>query len=140
MSSDIDRLFDELASVLDGVLNGSISAGTPRTISAKVSMKVGYLGEILGSARVHAPANEPLIDVIDTGDSYRVIVMLPGVKKDDVSVSRLGGVLRVEVTKENVSYVKTVPCGTAPAKVAVTSAKENNSVVELVFAKRGGRK
>ena len=120
----------------------SIGEGGPesRGVSAKFNVKVAYIDELLKGGGPPRAEPEPLIDVIEEDDGYRVVVLLPGVRREDVAVKRGPGSLRVEVTKGGTVYAKEIPCAPEPSKVTVVSARENNSVVELVFAKRrGGR-
>jgi HSP20 family protein len=83
------------------------------------------------------PVHEPLVDVFDEANGLRVVVELPGVKKEDVRVRFLDGVLRIEVTKGGRVHRRDVACKVAPGNVEVKSTTENNSVVEMVFRLRG---
>ena len=101
---------------------------------------MGTLDDALSrSRRPHEP-HEPLIDVIEGSGSYRVVVLLPGVEAKDVTVKRLPGSLKVEVVRGGTTFVKEIPCGARPERISIVSSKENNSVVELVFAKGGKRR
>jgi HSP20 family molecular chaperone IbpA len=140
MSSDFAGLFDELARALENLAEfaaKSVEGTLP--ISANVRVRVGNLSDF---ARPQTPPREeePLVDVIAGDDSYRVVVLLPGVKKEDVRVIPREGMLRVEVKSGPTVFVKEVPCDLPPTKITILSAKENNSVVELLFAKEAARK
>jgi HSP20 family molecular chaperone IbpA len=141
MSSDFERLFDELARVLGNLTEfaGPRRVEGTHSLTAKVTVRVGYLDDL---ARMKRPRgdHEPLVDVIEGEDSYRVVVLLPRVKSQDVKVIPREGTLRVEVERGSTVYIKEVPCDSPPRKISVISAKENNSVVELLFAKEAGRR
>ena len=106
--------------------------------AARVNFRVAYLDEVLAPSP-RPQEREPLIDVIESRDAYRVVVLLPGIRKEDVRVFTKPGSIRVEVARNGVTYSKEIPCSSTPAKIEVVSEKERNSVVELIFRK-GGRK
>jgi HSP20 family molecular chaperone IbpA len=86
-----------------------------------------------------AQEKEPLIDVIEDGEVIRVIVLLPGVRREDVRVTTAAGRLRVEVSSGDTVFTKEIQCKSAPSRIRVAASSERNSVVELVFARaRGG--
>ena len=91
---------------------------------------------------VEPPVQEPLVDVFDDGESLRVVVELPGVRKEDVRVRLLDGFLRIEVSKGGRVHRRDVPSKVAPGSVEVKSTTENNSVVEIAFLRkhRGDKK
>jgi HSP20 family molecular chaperone IbpA len=129
--------------VLEGVVKASLeqgmiaaAAGDDRSLSARVSVNIGFLDETVPKMAKPATQTEPLIDVIEEERGIRVVVLLPGVKREDVSVSRGPGTLRVEVSRGDTVYAKEIPCASEPASISVVSKRENNSVVELVFAKK----
>jgi hypothetical protein len=134
--------------VLEGVVRGSLeqgrfasAVGDDRGLSARVSVNIGFLDETVPKMAKPAAQREPLIDVMEGERDIRVVVLLPGVKREDVTVSRGPGTLRVEVSRGDTVYRKEIPCAPEPARISVVSTKENNSVVEFVFAKKGrGRK
>lgn len=139
MSSDFDRLFDELARVLGRLVrlgsSASAAEGGTGPVSARLDVRVGYLEELV-PRRPSLEARDPLIDVIEGEGSIRVVVLLPGVRREDVKVSKLPGSLRVEVKSGSTVFTKEIPCQVPPKSIAVVSEKERNSVVELVFSKR----
>lgn len=146
MSSDLDRVFKELAKVLEGLTFSTSGRSNPgpegRTrggISVDVSLKVSSVEEFLASARGFRDEAEttPLIDIIEDEKRVKVLVLLPGIRRDDVSVLVSGETLRVEVAKGEELYVREIVCTSPPENASIISARENNSVVELVFAKEG---
>jgi hypothetical protein len=136
---DIDDLLNELGVQLGWTLK-ELDAGrtvkTERTVGdefIKVTTSVSIRSAIPDSVPIQPPVHEPLVDVFDDSDGLRVVVELPGVKKEDVRVRFLDGVLRIEVSKGGTVHRRDVPCKVAPGSVEVKSTTENNSVVEIVF-------
>ena len=146
---DIDGLLSDLEQVILEVVS-SLAEGVPRgsslvrehklgdDIKVTTSLKVGFLDEML-SDQTRRPdyAPEPLIDVIESKEGFKVIIMLPGIRKEDVKVSRLPRSLVFEISAKNVQYRKEIPCEVDPSGVAVKSMVANNSVVEISFARKG---
>lgn len=145
---DIDDLLNELGVQLGWALK-ELDAGrevkTRRTVGdelIKVTTGVSIRSAIPDSVPVEPPVQEPLVDVFDDSAGLKVVVELPGVRKEDVRVRFLDGVLRIEVSKGGRVHRRDVPCKVAPGGVEVKSTTENNSVVEIVFLRkfRGGKK
>ena len=148
MIRDIDDLLNELGVQLGWALK-ELDAGREvkarRTVGdefMKVTTSVSIRSAIPGSVPVEPPVQEPLVDVFDDSEGVRVVVELPGVKKEDVRVRFLDGLLRIEVSKGGRVHRRDVPCKVAPGSVEVNSTTENNSVVEILFLRkrRGAKK
>jgi HSP20 family molecular chaperone IbpA len=144
---DIDDLLNELGLELGEVLRAvdeGREVNARRTVGddfIKVTTSVSIRSAIPDSVHVKPPAQEPLVDVFDDGKSLRVVVELPGVKKEDVRVRFMDGILRIEVSKGGRVHRRDVPCKVTPGSVEVKSTRENNSVVEITFLrKRQGEK
>jgi HSP20 family molecular chaperone IbpA len=139
---DIDDLLNELGVELAWTLK-ELDEGRPvrarRTVGddfIKVTTSVSVRTAIPESVPIEPPVQEPLVDVFDDGKGLRVVVELPGVKKEDVRVLFLDGTLRIEVSKDGKVHRRDVPCKVAPGSVEVKSTRENNSVVEITFLRR----
>jgi len=144
---DVDSFLNELEQVLLDVTN-LIAGGTgsiQRTrqyrfgerLEVTSSVRVGFLDEML-SAQLprQSPEHEPVIDVIKAKEGLKVLVHLPGVKKGDIDVHRRDKAIVFEINSRGRSYRKEIQCDVEPRDVA-TSIVENNSVVEITFAKKG---
>ena len=79
--------------------------------------------------------NDPVVDVIENKDQIRVIVMLPGIKNEDVWFDIKHGILTVEIIKYGQVLKKEIQCNAKPGQVSIKSSTVNNSVLELVFDK-----
>ncbi len=102
----------------------------------KVTTRVSIRSAMPDEVPSEPPTREPLVDVYDDSKGLRVVVELPGVKKEDVRAEFLHGVLRIEVTKAGKVHRRDIPCKVVPGTVEVKSSKENNSVVELTFRRK----
>jgi len=146
--ADFPDLFDELERVLLGILGSVQDSGetafkkrrvTHRSITGSFSLKVGLLDSTTNREAPRAYPEQaeqaPLIDVIDEKDGLRVIVLLPGIRSDDVKVGVSGRLLRIEITKGGTTYSREIPCKLAPSDIKIKSVVEKNSVVEILFSK-----
>jgi HSP20 family molecular chaperone IbpA len=102
----------------------------------RVTTRVSIRSAVPDEPAPEPPDREPLVDVFDDSKGLRVVVELPGVKKEDVRAQFLDGTLRIEVTKGGRVHRKDIPWKAAPGTVEVKSRKENNSVVEMTFQKK----
>ncbi len=143
---DIDDLLEELGVELAWTLK-QLDEGRQvkarRTVGddfIKVTSSISIRSAIPESVPVEPPVQEPLVDVFDDEKGLRVVVELPGVKKEDVHVRFLDDVLRIEVSKGGRVHRRDVPCKVAPGSVEVKSTTQNNSVVEITFLRRRDQK
>jgi HSP20 family molecular chaperone IbpA len=146
---DLDGLLGELERVLTDVVklaaegSGDVEATRQYGIGGEVkvtsSVRIGFLDEML-SAKVPPPRveQEPMIDVMQTEEGLKVLVLLPGVEKEDIRVFPRPGSLVFEIDSRGRSYRKVIPCDLRPSNVAIKSVVQNNSVVEITFARKGG--
>jgi HSP20 family protein len=76
---------------------------------------------------------EPLVDVIEEDDKVRVVVELPGVEKDKISLKTSGRKLIIRASNHK-KYYKEVEL---PAEVDISTAKANyrNGVLEVELRK-----
>lgn len=56
-----------------------------------------------GPVRNEATAWAPQVDILETEDSFRVVVDVPGVKPEDIEISLHKGVLTVKGTRETIT-------------------------------------
>jgi HSP20 family molecular chaperone IbpA len=145
---DIDDLLNELGLELGETLR-ELDEGREvkarRTVGddfIKITTNVSIRSAIPDSVPIQPPVREPLVDVFDDNKGLRVVVELPGVRKEDVRVHFLDGVLRIEVSKDGRLHRRDIPCRVAPGSVEVKSTREKNSVVEITFLRspRGEKK
>ena len=145
---DIDDLLKEVGLELELTLkelDEGRAVKTRRTVGdglIKVTTSVSIRSAIPDSVPAEPPVQEPLVDVFDDGRRLRVVVELPGVRKEDVQVQFMDGTLRIKVSKGGRVHQKDVPCKVPPGSIEVKSTTEKNSVVEITFIRkpRSGRK
>lgn len=146
---DIDGLLGELERVLTDVLklaaegSGQVEQTREYMIGDEVkvtsSLRIGFLDEML-TAQVPQPRveQEPMIDVIQTDEGLKVLVLLPGVEKEDIHIFARPSSLVFEIESRRRSYRRVIPCDIQPSNVTIKSMVQNNSVVEITFARKGG--
>jgi HSP20 family protein len=80
-------------------------------------------------------AREPLVDMIDEGEQFKVIAELPGVEKEDIQFFVTDRVLIINVTNPERKYYKELEF---PSEVEDTTASSTykNGVLETVVKKR----
>ena len=147
--ADIDALLGELERVLKDVVRLAAEGGgqVERTrhyairddVKVTSTFRIGFLDEML-SAQVPPPRveQEPMIDVMQTEEGLKVLVLLPGVEKDDVTVFARPRSLVFEIDSRGRTYRKEIPCDLPPTEVTIKSMVQNNSVVEITFARKEG--
>jgi HSP20 family protein len=113
------------------------------------SVQTGQDGEPVMQEFSNAPAppkiresepegREPLIDVIESGDMIKVIVELPGVRKEDIKIDAHERLLEIDVDNESKQFHERVelPCDVLKNSV---KASYKNGVLEISM-KRIARK
>ena len=117
---DIDDLLEDLGRVIASTLKDLEDGKVVETRSVVGDdMSQGHHQSldtlaVPDSATAKPPAREPLVDVFDDAEELRVVVELPGVKKEDVRIEFLHGVLRIEVNQDGKVHRRDVLCKVAP--------------------------
>ncbi len=115
MIGDIDDLLEELAKAI-GLSLQDLDAG--RVVKSrkavggdtfKITSTFSIGPAIPEVARPEPPVKEPLVDVFEDGNRVRLVVELPGIKKDDVHVSLQDGSLRIDVVQGGKVHTREVP-------------------------------
>ena len=98
------------------------------------NMKPGLTGE--GGIPLNlSDRREPLVDLIEDGDTVKVLAELPGVEKKEISLRATDQGLTISVDNPTRKYYKELEF---PVEVDEKSAKSTytNGVLEIVFRKR----
>ncbi len=98
------------------------------------NMKPGLTGE--GGAPLNlTERREPLVDVIEDGDTVKVVAELPGVEKRDIRLKATDHSLTINVDNPTRKYYKELEF---PEEVDEKTAKSNytNGVLEIMFRKK----
>jgi len=104
------------------------------TIREFGNMKPGLTGE--GGAPLNlTERREPLVDVIEDGETVKVLAELPGVEKRDIRLKATDHSLTINVDNPTRKYYKELEF---PEEVDEKTAKSNytNGVLEIVFSKK----
>jgi len=142
-----DDEFDDMRRRMDDLLelysSGRLESGQQPLVYG-FSMRVGPDGrpriqEFGNQPQAEPGFREPLTDIIEEGDRVRVIVELPGVDREDISLDAEDGVLDIQVDKEGRKFHKRVEL---PAAVDSDSAKASykNGVLDVTLAKAKKRR
>ena len=94
------------------------------------NVRQGAAGPVVGETR------EPLVDVLDEGDSLSVIVELPAIAEQDIRLHVEGDVLEVSAATGDRKYYKAILLPSAVAGERVASSYRNG-VLEIKLPKRG---
>ncbi len=83
----------------------------------------------------HEAPKEPLVDIVDEGDSLVIVAELKGIMKEDISVTAKAEEIDIAVSNSNTVYSRNIPM---PQLVNPASgkAKYNNGVLEIRLKKR----
>lgn len=143
--STFDAEFEEMRERMDQMM-GNMLAGQfgsdEETSVYGVSMQVGpdgkpHVREYSNAKRLapveeSEPSKEPLLDVIEEKAKVRVILELPGVQKEEISVTAEGKWLNVTVVAPHKRFSKNIelPCQVRPDS-AIASYK--NGVLEITM-------
>jgi HSP20 family protein len=78
---------------------------------------------------------EPVVDVIEEEKTIRVVVELPGMKKEEIQLNATENSLSLKAEGENRKYFRDVPL---PVKVDTSSAKATylNGILEVTLQKK----
>jgi HSP20 family protein len=153
---DINEEFERMRRLMDAFANSAMRSGNDTFVygfnarrgpdgkvhvdrfgntGAEQPVMPGRLAEEPGSSG----SREPLTDIISAEDAVFVTVELPGVRKDDIDLEVVGGVLRISVDTEGRRYYKEVelPCQVDPD---TTKATYNNGVLDIELKRVCGEK
>lgn len=73
--------------------------------------------------------DEPLVDVIEDKNILKVMALLPGVKKEDVSYDVVDGMIKLKITKGGKVFYKEIPCDVNPSKVSLSGLQHLTTLV-----------
>jgi len=144
--STFDEEFEEMKAHMDRMmeqmLNGPASFDTePRMYG--VSVRVGSDGQPrvqeygnmerpVPEPESRAVSREPLMDIVEEKDKVRVIMELPGVQKDDISVCPDKVWLDVSVDTENRKFSKRIELP-SPVRPDSAASSYKNGVLEITL-------
>jgi HSP20 family protein len=89
----------------------------------------------MGSGPALSSEREPLADVNTTDKEIKVIVEMPGIKKEDIKINATEGMVEIATTSSQRKYHKTLEL---PPEADIDSARSNynNGILEIVFNKK----
>jgi len=118
---------------LKGVYGFNIKVGLGGAPSVETfgNIRKGKEGPVVEEVR------EPLVDVLDEGDSFRIVAELPGVEAGDIKVDLKDDILTIAAECKDRKYSKEtrLPARTQAGAPAVSS---RNGIVEVPVRKASG--
>jgi len=89
----------------------------------------------IGSGPALTAEREPLADLNTTEREIKVILEIPGIKKEDIKINATEGVVEITTTGSQRRYHKTIEI---PPEADIDSARSNytNGILEVIFNKK----
>jgi HSP20 family protein len=89
----------------------------------------------MGSGPALTAEREPLADLNITAKEIKVILEIPGIKKEDIKINATEGMVEITTTGSQRKYHKTIEI---PSEADIDSARSNytNGILEVVFNKK----
>ena len=120
---------------------GPFVYGYSVTVGPDGKPKIREFGNFKAETRLGKPQmevkdeREPLTDVVDAGETVKVIIELPGVEKDEIKLSGTDDKLTISVETSEHKYFKEVQM---PAKIEVKKATSTykNGVLDVTIPKK----
>ncbi|HUY70122.1 MAG TPA: Hsp20 family protein [Candidatus Baltobacteraceae bacterium] len=137
MNKFINKVVNELLSnntVLDNEANNSIYGFSIKIEQNRPQIQPQQRPPYMIPQQSSPEKSEPLIDIIDARDTVTVVMMMPGLKKEQLNIFADSRTVMINSAMPTWVYSKhlTMPEGIDPKSY---NAKMNNSVLEVVFAK-----
>lgn len=89
-----------------------------------------------GGIKSHISAErEPLSDIYSTDKEVKIVLELPGIKKEDIKINATEGMVEITTTGSQRKYHKTLEL---PPEADIDSARSNynNGILEIIFNKK----
>ena len=97
------------------------------------------LGETTGTKQQITSEREPLVDVNTTDKEVKVVLEMPGVKKEDIKINAFDGSVDVIANNPQRKYHKTVELP-QDADIETVKSTYNNGILEITFNKKENTK
>jgi HSP20 family protein len=97
------------------------------------------LGETPGTTQQITSEREPLVDVNTTDNEVKVVLEMPGVKKEDIKINAFDGSVEVMANNPQRKYHKTVELP-QDADIETVKSTYNNGILEITFNKKENTK
>lgn len=149
----MDDILEEINEMMRGMLHSRLNAKTPDqplvwgfsmtqigdetpeihefgNINPRMFMEAGAENQPVSPAELSS--RKPLVDILETDDSLHVVVEMPGVTKEDITLECDGSTLDIQANGTDRKYSEHVDL---PSNVLPDSAKatHKNGVLEVVF-------
>ena len=99
----------------------------------------GTFGNVTESSQQISAEREPLVDLNTSDKEVKVVLELPGVKKEDIKISAFEETVEVSANNSQRKYHKTIELP-KEANPEVAKSTYQNGILEIVFSKRDNAK
>lgn len=110
-------------------------------IGLEISIRINSVGTLEGIRQGSVPRHrfvgtEPVVDVIEAKNAFKIIIIFPGIKKEDVRFNVKDDIVEVEIDRNGYFFKKEVLHHTKAEQISIKSSTINNSVLEATFIKK----
>ncbi|MCK5217839.1 MAG: Hsp20/alpha crystallin family protein [Methanosarcinales archaeon] len=90
------------------------------------------MGEHQPDIRIEPGAKKPMVDILQADDTLHVIIEMPGINKQDITIDLVGDILNIKALSDDRKYSEQIEL---PAKVLPDPIKATykNGVLEVIF-------
>ncbi|MER5174766.1 MAG: archaeal heat shock protein Hsp20 [Candidatus Nitrosocosmicus sp.] len=108
--------------------------GNVKSLGGSVSGGTGFAGGNVGTPQITAE-REPLADVNTSDNEVKVVLEMPGIKKEDIKINAYDGAVEVTANDPQRKYHKKIEL---PHDADIETARSiyNNGVLEVTFNKK----
>lgn len=118
---------------------GPIVYGYSMTIGPDGKPRVKEFGNVkaskMGAAPILSPEREPLVDITTNDKEVKVIVEMPGVKKENIKVNAYDSSVEISTDDPQRKYHEVIDLP-PEADIETASSRYNNGILEVVFNKK----
>jgi len=79
---------------------------------------------------------EPVVDMIIAKNAFKIIIIFPGIRQENVHFSVKDDIVEVEISKNGYVFRKEIPHKAKAEQISIKSSTINNSVLETTFIKK----
>ncbi|TBR11026.1 MAG: hypothetical protein EPO62_02385 [Candidatus Nitrosotenuis sp.] len=106
-----------------------------------ISVKINTVGTLegarSGNIQIYRFAGtEPIVDVIEAKNAFKIIIVFPGIRKEDARFNVKDDMVEVEIAKNGYFFKKEIPRNAKAEQISIRSSTINNSVLEATFIKK----
>lgn len=110
-------------------------------IGLDISVKINTVGTVESWRLDNIPSyrfvgTEPVVDVIMAKNAFKIIIVFPGIRQENVHFSVKDDIVEVKISKNGYIFRKEIPHSAKAEQISIKSSTINNSVLEATFIKK----